>query len=223
VLGERISLGQVKMARLRSKKSLEDVMDPTWMPIISGFIGGAVITIVATFVIAKWQKQRKELSYRIEVRPYVASEEPETPGTSWDPNVKVFYGEREVSQLFPFKIIFRNTGNQTLENLRIKIEPNHQAEILNLRVGRHQRVEVGNINYNHSDPELWEIQVDFLNENDELETYGIGTSTTDNFELIIKVPQPGVKVRERPEFWNSKEALNRAIEILMKTAIRPYL
>lgn len=192
-----------------------DTMNLGVWAIIAGFIGGAIITVIATLLIVKWQQQHKELSYRIETRPFIPLEKPQKPGVGWDPKVKIFYGDREVSQLFPFRVVFRNTGNQTLKDLLIKLEPNPEAEILNLIVGHSRSVEVGDIHYSVSEPKMWKVQIDFLNEDDQIEAYGIGTST-DMFELWIKVPQPGVRVRNRPEFWTSREALKKALEILVR-------
>ena len=64
-------------------------------------------------------------------------------------------------------------------------------------------------------PEERVVEIGFLNEGDEILAYGIGTSE-DIFELTITVPQPGVRVRNRPEFWTSREALRKGLEILAK-------
>lgn len=196
-------------------------MDWNAWAIIAGFIGGAIISVIATLLIVKGQRQRKELSYRIEVRPFIIPGVPGRAGARWDPNVKVFYGDKEVSQLFPFKVTFRNTGNQTLEELPIKLEPSVGAKILNLIVGHSKDVEVGDIHYRLTKPEEWGVQVGFLNEGDEIEAHGIGTSN-DKFELTIKVQQPGVRPRNRPEFWTSREALGWVLKILAEMYPFPF-
>ena len=194
-------------------------MDWNVWAIIVGFIGGAIISVIGTLLVVKWQRQRKELSYRIEVRPFIAPQEPGKPWAKWDPNVRIFYKDREISQLFPFKTTFRNTGNQTLQDLLIRLEPNVGAEILNLIIGHAKDVEVGGVQYSLQEPREWEVKVGFLNEGDEIEGYGIGTSN-DTFELTVKVRQPGVKTRNRPEFWTRREALTKMLKILAET--RPF-
>lgn len=186
--------------------------------IIAGFIGGAIITVIATLLVVKWQRQHKELSYRVEVRPFIAPEEPERPGVKWDSNVRILYKDKEVSQLFPFRISFRNTGNQTLQDLRVRLRSNAGAEILNLIIGHPGGIEVGGVQYSLTKPEEWEFQVGFLNERDQIEAYGIGTS--DNaFKLTVTVPQPGVRCRNRPEFWSSGEAVRRVLKILAQALV----
>lgn len=193
------------------------------LAIIGGFIGGAVLTVLATFLVIKWQKQRRELSYRIEIRPFLAKDEPGRPGVGWDPNVKVFYGDEEVSQLFPFKITFRNTGNQPLEHLPLKVKCDAGSEILSLMVGKSKEVEVGDILFSETNPDEREMEVGFLNEGDEIVAYGIGSSD-DSFVPTVTAPQPGLRLRNRPEFWSSREALGKVLDILSE-AIRtpPYM
>lgn len=189
--------------------------------IIGSYIGTAIITIIVTLIIVKQQRQRKELSYKIEQRALLAPEEPGTSGVRWDPGIKVSYRGREVSQLFSFKVTFRNTGNQTLEHLPIVLKPNVGAEILNLMIGHAKDVEVGEIDYHLDKPEEWEVQVGFLNEKNEIKAYGIGTSKQ-KLELAINVRQPGVRVRNRPEYWTSGEALRSALETFWRAYLPPF-
>ena len=60
-------------------------MDGNAWAIIIGFIGGAIITVIATLLIVRWQRDRKELSYRTEVRPFIAPQVPGKPWAKWDP------------------------------------------------------------------------------------------------------------------------------------------
>ena len=185
-----------------------------WVTIAS-LSASVIITAIATWLVLKWQQQRKEVSYRCEIRTFLAREKPGRPGVSWDPNVKIFYGERRIQQLFPFRVTLRNTGNQALEELLIRFKANPEGEILSFMIGHQQRIEVGRVSYTTTRPDMQEVKIGFLNEGDEIEAYGIGTSD-DIFSLIVTIPKPGVTVRKRQEFWTTRDAFGRIGRIFLE-------
>ena len=177
----------------------------------SGFIGGLLV-----YLTIRWQRQRKEISYKIESIPiFTRTREEMLP-----PDVQILYHGDEVWDLYSFKIAIRNTGNTVLNNLPIIVELGQEARILNLSTVIPEGVEIGNLTEDElTDSNKAQIKLEFFNRGDQIE---LGVIGAENLPLICKIraPMPGLRCKERSQLLNTRESLRIALELFLK--IRPF-
>ena len=168
----------------------------------SGFIGGLLV-----YLTIRWQRQRKELSYRVEITPLLTRHRKDT----LPPEVQILYQGEEVWDLYSFKITFRNMGNMPLTDLPITVELGQNARILSIATTIPNGIEVGNLAEDEaSGSNKAGVKLAFLNEGDQID---LSIISADNVPLAytIKAPLPGLRPKERPQLWTRRELWGRLL------------
>jgi len=176
--------------------------------IIVGFIGSALLGALLTYLILRWQRQRKELVYQVEIVPFVEDV------FKKEFKEKFLIKGVEVSGVHAVLVRIKNEGNVTLEQLDIWLQPSRSVQFIYGRLGAYGSVN-SDIGLDRMMGEIKGMNVGFLNAGDgaELRVLYLADSCPD---CELQIAQPGLICKKAKRLWKKQEILDAALSVTME-------